>query len=1184
MPILLLAWFFVLGQTARAAGEPTHLWHFDECEGNILKDSAGAEDLPQNAFWTIGKWQCAINQSWQPQYYIEKTFSAPLPAGDLTLSFYWRNSAFPNEGRNHLYLKNASGNVVAGIRPSIWSRTLYFAGAATSSIPAMPSDSDWHLITVTYSQSSAVLYVDGLPNAVFYGNYAMSSPISGLEIGGENWPVELDELAIWPRALSAAEVTEIYQAYQPLEPYTPLPPPQSAKIIHLWHFDEGAGATTADSAGATVLTQNAWWSAGKFGSGIEQSWQSQYQISQNIDSPIESKDLSIDFWWQNSSYPNEGRGSLMLQTSDGANVFGIRPSIYSGGYYFDGGLFSLNGIFPQDNAWHHLALVYDSYNFYLYFYVDGVEKMKLPNVWFRRPITKLVIQGENWPYKIDELAIWQGALSQAEIKDYYDSGKPHNATTQLEPVIIVPGIMGSWNVSGRWQIDPIFHTYDNLMEALMAAGYKEPSVLEPKGDLFTFPYDWRQDNNITANLLKQKIQEVKAITGASKVDIIAHSMGGLVTRSYVEGNDYQNDIDQVVFLGTPHQGSVDAYLRYDGAVFTGTLSWLQKYYFQAEADVNGYLDLTDYIRAQVPTVEQLLPVYSYLKDKQSDNSYQLRSYPLNYPQNNYLENLNSQANVDLLKQRVKITNMFSDLGPGSTLTSLRVVSDPNPSDNKWQNGYPENLDQNQNSLEMGDGDTTVPLKSVDSFNGVDIVESNSSDHMNLPTVMQKEIIKALTGKEPTDYFNSKITSTIKRWAFFRVYSPVDFLVTAPNGEKVGKNFASSTEINQIPDAFYSGFGGREEFVLIPNPADGEYKVEVQGVANGGEYTLANSLIDGNKETSKEFSGNITPGQQRDFNITYSAAPENPLGDLKPIDTVPPVITINKPVEGDKYPYSDNLVIDYTATDDFSGLASTTIILDGQKIATTSVKLINYALGQHNLIVQAVDKAGNQAQAQVNFTIIDNVPPIVTIDKPLDGDKYFHDENLVIDYSATDEFSGIASTTITIDGQAVATTTVDLFNYALGQHNLEIQAVDKAGNQARAKIKFEIIADVDSTISDINKVYDQGWLKDKTYQALLKDAFKLLKIEAKEFDKEQDLNEKLARQTRDDRKLTDKQKQKLIDQYDKKLADLKEARAKAIDKDLDLIIKLINKAKDKNQINQAGYDIILSDINYLRENL
>lgn len=199
--------------------------------------------------------------------------------------------------------------------------------------------------------------------------------------------------------------------------------------------------------------------------------------------------------------------------------------------------------------------------------------------------------------------------------------RTYSVLAQPEPVIIVPGIMGSWNISGRWQIDPIFHTYDNLMEALLAAGYKEDSLFENNPTLFTFPYDWRQDNNITANLLKNKIQEIKTITGRDKVDIIAHSMGGLIARSYIEGVDYQNDIDQVIFLGTPHKGSPESYLKYEGAHFRGSIGPVQKYIFQIEAINHNYLDLIDYISARVPTVEQLLPVYDYLKDKQADNTY-----------------------------------------------------------------------------------------------------------------------------------------------------------------------------------------------------------------------------------------------------------------------------------------------------------------------------------------------------------------------------------------------------------------------------------------------------------------------------------------------------------------------------------------------------------------------------------
>lgn len=680
---------------------------------------------------------------------------------------------------------------------------------------------------------------------------------------------------------------------------------------------------------------------------------------------------------------------------------------------------------------------------------------------------------------------------------FYDETFDIYPITEPDPVILVPGIMGSWNISGRWQIDPIFHTYDNLMEALLAAGYKEDGLLEDEPTLFTFPYDWRQDNNITASLLKAKINSVKEITGKNKVDIIAHSMGGLVSRSYIEGDDYQDDIDQVIFLGTPHKGSVDIYLKHGGAYFKGRIATVQKYLFQIEAAFNGYLDLTDYIRIEVPTVEQLLPIYDYLKDKQPDNSWVLRPYPLNYPQNNYLEDLNSQKNIDLLKQRVEITNIVSDLGNNSTLNFLKVIADPDMTDNKWQSGYPENLDQNLNSFEIGNGDDTVPFISATGLTGVETIESVSADHTNLPTVMQKEIIRTLTGSAPEDYFNNKITATFKRWFFFRAYSPVDFSVIAPDGKRIGKDFTNSAEVNEIPDAFYSGFNGHEEFVLIPNPQDGEYRIEVQGVDNGGDYILANSLIDGDMEISKEFSGSIAPEQERDFNITYSAAAESPLGDLEPIDVAPPVITINKPVEADRYLHSDNLIIDYSATDDFSGLASTVITIDGQTIATTTINLFDYALGEHSLIIQAFDKAGNQTQAQVNF---------------------------------------------------------------------------------------KIIADINSIISDIEEIYSRGWLKGKLYKSILISAFKLLEVEDKYFKKEQDLIEKLIRKTRDSEKLTDQQKQKLIEQYEKKLDSLEKNRVKAISRSLDIIEKLLDAAKRQNQLNQLGYDIIINDINYLRENL
>lgn len=56
--------------------------------------------------------------------------------------------------------------------------------------------------------------------------------------------------------------------------------------------------------------------------------------------------------------------------------------------------------------------------------------------------------------------------------------------------------------------------------------------------------------------LKNTIDNIKLITGSNKVDIAAHSMGGLVTRRYIQkyGPD---DIDNLILIGTPNNGITD---------------------------------------------------------------------------------------------------------------------------------------------------------------------------------------------------------------------------------------------------------------------------------------------------------------------------------------------------------------------------------------------------------------------------------------------------------------------------------------------------------------------------------------------------------------------------------------------------------------------------------------------------
>lgn len=56
-------------------------------------------------------------------------------------------------------------------------------------------------------------------------------------------------------------------------------------------------------------------------------------------------------------------------------------------------------------------------------------------------------------------------------------------------------------------------------------------------------------------LLKQRIEEVCAETGSKQVTLVAHSMGGLICRSYLARHGIER-VDRLFTLATPHAGSL----------------------------------------------------------------------------------------------------------------------------------------------------------------------------------------------------------------------------------------------------------------------------------------------------------------------------------------------------------------------------------------------------------------------------------------------------------------------------------------------------------------------------------------------------------------------------------------------------------------------------------------------------
>ncbi len=82
--------------------------------------------------------------------------------------------------------------------------------------------------------------------------------------------------------------------------------------------------------------------------------------------------------------------------------------------------------------------------------------------------------------------------------------------------------------------------------------------------LFEFPYDFRFSVTDTAEKLSDFVENVKEKTNAERVDIVGHSMGGLVAKAYLAESEKAKNVRALIFVGTPQLGAPKALkaLRY----------------------------------------------------------------------------------------------------------------------------------------------------------------------------------------------------------------------------------------------------------------------------------------------------------------------------------------------------------------------------------------------------------------------------------------------------------------------------------------------------------------------------------------------------------------------------------------------------------------------------------------------
>ncbi len=142
--------------------------------------------------------------------------------------------------------------------------------------------------------------------------------------------------------------------------------------------------------------------------------------------------------------------------------------------------------------------------------------------------------------------VWGGLGSYGNIKKLQLPLTFTESELRHEPC----GLIESVQVLGPVKI----HEYDALRDSLLTMGYELNNTLR------AFAYDWRLSNYSNATRLATYIN---TNFPNQDVDIVAHSMGGLIARLYIQKMGGDKKVKRIIFMGTPHNGSANVFKTID---------------------------------------------------------------------------------------------------------------------------------------------------------------------------------------------------------------------------------------------------------------------------------------------------------------------------------------------------------------------------------------------------------------------------------------------------------------------------------------------------------------------------------------------------------------------------------------------------------------------------------------------
>lgn len=423
------------------------------------------------------------------------------------------------------------------------------------------------------------------------------------------------------------------------------------------------------------------------------------------------------------------------------------------------------------------------------------------------------------------------------------SPSPTPTPPPLQPLILLPGLGASWSYEAMilsrekepedWYMTPGIRIYDGLIQTFQNAGYEFGT------NLFIFNYDWRKPIEKIADDLKNYIETTVHPPPETKIDLVGHSLGGMVARIYVQNNS-ENPVDQLVTLGSPHKGAPKVYYLWEGADLNKALPSWQRIGAGILLHLykKGFQNNVSALQGLVPVLKDLLPTFPYLRQDGRE-----KQFSEMHERNEWLEVLN---NLPLPESLLRVLNTFVGIKENSTLRWIDVEKRSRLDEllGKWVDGKPI-------GEEYGTGDITILDFSASLGNAGNTIELPELDHGDLvESVEGQEAIVDLLGLSLT-VIEPAPEISYEPSLIFQLASPVNMTIYGPGGWQIGEGV-----INNIPDATYSP---GDKLIFIPGAIEGDYEIYVTPEGEGGEYRLLMGLLTEKGDYWQEFTGTVETG-------------------------------------------------------------------------------------------------------------------------------------------------------------------------------------------------------------------------------------------------------------------------------------------------------------------------------------